>query len=284
MSDLNNTVATVTSAFATAPAAPAPTPVIATSFTALEDVRTMLEQHSPDLRNYITFSEESAKLVIPAEDIQAAGSGKFLLKLRFSEVIKNVLKARVCLSYVVDDANGIDTLTRGGGEGLPDSRWRNINSNMLPIGALLAAGYFNEEVEKSVYEWAMGGAGSSLRLYLPAGTSLEIELRANKQVAIDSAKAAGNTRNYNQKVAVGELANLGMSQLGFQGALLLVADLGLIFAPKEGVKVALTSQELAAKYGSGASTALAPTATPNMGAAVAEVAVPAVTSEAKADM
>jgi hypothetical protein len=283
MSDLNNTVATVTSAFATAPIAAAPAPVVVTSFTALDDVRTMLEQHSPDLRNYITFSEESAKLVIPAEEIQAAGAGKFLLKLRFAEVIKNVLKARVCLSYVVDDANGIDTLTRGGGEGLPDSRWRNINSNMLPIGALLAAGYFNEEVEKAVYEWAIGGTGS-IRFYLPAGTSLQIELRANKQVAIDSAKAAGNSRNYNQKVAVGELANLGMSQLGFQGALLLVADLGLIFAPKEGIKVALTPQELAAKYGSGASAALAPTATPNMGAQVVAPVVPEVNSEVKADM
>jgi hypothetical protein len=283
--DLNNvpTLGAVGAANATAATEPAALAVasVAKNGTPLERVTRFLTSSHVGLDTFLSYPAEDSEedgagcavLTIPSSAVHGSSSGQFLVKLVFPERVDGVLMVKTSLSYIPDGAGGIETLARGAGDDADKSRWRNITSNKVPLGALLAAGYFDENACQAVVNWALTGTGQ-LKLDLPKGSAFKVVLRANIQV--DPLKAKYSSRVVTKKVEVGEDANLGMDGFVFDGATVVALVSSLLRQPAAGVAVALTEQELVERYLGGVQAAKwgalgeAPVATPDPAAEVAE--------------
>lgn len=229
------------------------TPVVTATATPLERVRMQLAgaYKQPALAAHITYPTEGmgaggALLTILAAEVLAGSFGEYMLKLCFAETNKEgALVCKIAISYVVDSATGdVETLTPGGGEGLPKERWRNIASGEVNVGDLLAAGFFTSECAKEIVLWANSGIGEK-KFTLPKGTDIKVVLRANARPKEDKVQAVGS-RAVPAKVAPGMDANLGMDLVYFQGASLL-ARTSPLFGVVSG-KAPCTAAELMALY------------------------------------
>jgi len=182
-----------------------------------------------------------ALLTIPSALVHNGKGGYFMIKVCFPEISGNgVVKVRVALSFKQKlGTNQCELLTRGGGDGNKVG-WLNIKSNLLPLGDLFAAGYFEDSVKEEIFNWATGDRDREY-LDLKMVGDFQLVLRANK---------AGKVVDFSRsKYAPGEDTGLGVDQIGFQGATLLPRSSDLLFASTvEGV-IPVTIADMRAAYG-----------------------------------
>jgi hypothetical protein len=184
-------------------------------------------------------------LLIPQEHFFGENPGFFQLRAAWPQVgVDGVARCQVTINYRVD-GNGHNVLLQPGMGTGERTGWSDLNSSACAVQELIEFGYIDQASVGQFLSFVSSkvGAKEKTTLTLTPQSDVFVTLRAT---IVPKEPSSDNGRNIVTDKAAGELANLGIASIEFQGATILKLNSPLVGKSSTPL---ISMGELMAKYG-----------------------------------